>query len=193
MAGTCCRLVILGMARIACGGKPLELPHRGALVAGVAIERGMRAHQRKAVLVVLDLLHRNLPPFYRVALFAGGAELALVNVSMAVGALRRHIAENQFRVTRHARHFLVHAAQRIPGLVVIELRNAANGLPSAERVAVLARDVQRPVRTTGRLAALLGRRACGTHQRKQDQPRNSLDCSSRLRHEFFPRSFRTTL
>ena len=42
------------------------------------------------------------------------------------------------------------------------------------------------------LAALLGRRPHGTHQRKQDQPRNSPDQSSRLRHEFFPRTFRTT-
>lgn len=115
-----------------------------------------------------------------------------MNVGVAIGALGRHIAEHQLGMTRHARHFLVHAAQRISSLVVIEFWDTANRLPAAKRVTVLARGIERPVRTTGGLAALLGVRGQGTHQRKQDQPRNSPDSSSRLRHEFFPRTFRTT-
>jgi len=116
----------------------------------------MRAHQRETVLVVLDLLHRNLPSLHGVALFAGRTELAFVNIGVAGCAVCGHIAEYQFRVARHARHLFVHSAQWISGLVVIELGHAADGLPSAEGVTVLARHVQRPMRATGRLAALLG-------------------------------------
>ena len=65
------RLKLLRVAGIARGGKPLELPDRGALVAGVAIQRGVRAHQGESVLVVLDLLDGNLPSLDGVALFAG--------------------------------------------------------------------------------------------------------------------------
>ena len=192
VARTGSRLKIFRVTGIAGGLETLELTHRSALMARVAIQRRMRSHQGKTILVVLDLLHRNLPAFHGVALFASGAELALVNVGVAVGALGRHIAEYQLGMAGHAGHFFVHAAQGIPGLVVIKLRHAADGLPSTERVAVLARDIQRSMRTPGGLVALLGHRGQGTQHREQDQPRNSPDSSSRLRHEFSPRTFRTT-
>ena len=128
----------------------------------------MRAHERETVLVVLDLLYGNLPPFDGVALLARGTELPLVNISMAIGALAGHIAEHQLGVARHARHFFVHASQRIFRLIVIKLGNAADRFPSTEGVAVLARNVQWPMRAPGSLAALLRLRARSTRQRQQD-------------------------
>ena len=154
--------------------------------------------------MVLYLLHRYLPSLDRVALFASGTKLTLVNIGMAVGTLRAHVAEHQLRVARHARHFLVHAAQGIFRLVVIKLGHAADRLPSTKRVAVLAWNIQRPVWTSRSLAPLVRRHTRGTHQRKQDQPHKESDCSKptfpqkarkngvALRHEFSPRTIRTT-
>ena len=98
MTGPGCSLEIFRVTRVASGRESLELPNRRALVASVAIERRMRSHQREAVLVVLDLLYRDLPSLHRVALLAVRAELALVNVGVAVGALGRNIAEYELGV-----------------------------------------------------------------------------------------------
>src|SRR6185437_13657552 len=102
MTGPGRSLEIFCVTREARGRESLELPNRRALVASVAIERRMRSHQREAVLVVLDLLYRDLPSLHRVALLAVGAELAFVNVGVAVSALVRNIAEHQLGVARGA-------------------------------------------------------------------------------------------
>ena len=67
------------------GGRPLKIfrvagvtlrRHRcvlrrsNSLVTGVAVERSVRPQQRKAVLVLLNFPHRNLPAFYAVTLLA---------------------------------------------------------------------------------------------------------------------------
>lgn len=196
VARTGSRLKIFRVTGIAGGLETLELTHRSALMAGVAIQRRMRSHQGKTILVVLDLLHRNLPAFHGVALFASGAELALVNVGVALGTLCRHIGKHQLSVAGHARHFFVHAPQRIFRLIVIKFGHAADRLPSTKRVAVLARDIQRPVRTPGGCAGWPGRYTYHTHQHQEDQRRGSPDCSQAtlpqkarkngvaLRHEF---------
>ena len=135
----------------------MELPHGGAFVTGVALQRGVRAHQRETILVILNLLHRDLPSLDAVALFATGAELSLMNVRVAIGTSAADVAEDQLCVARGARHLQVHATQRILRLVMIEFRDTADRLPAAEGVTVLARDVQWPVRTVGGgLTALLG-------------------------------------
>jgi len=41
----------------AIGGEPLELAHRRILVAAVALQQGVRAYQREAVEMLLDVLH----------------------------------------------------------------------------------------------------------------------------------------
>lgn len=96
--------------------------------------------------MLLDLLHSNLPAFDRVALFAARTELALVNVGVAVSASLSHIGENPFEMALGASHTLVHAAERIPRLAVIKLRNVPDRLPSTQRVAILAGDIQGAVR-----------------------------------------------
>lgn len=131
----------LRVARIALRGESLELTHSRALVARGTIQGRMRTHQGEAVLVLVNLLHRDLPSLYRVALFAGGAKLTLVDIGMAVGAFLAHVCEHRLGMALGATDPLVHAAQRKSGLVVIELRNIADRLPSAQGVAVLAGDV----------------------------------------------------
>lgn len=54
----------------------------------------MRADQREAILMITNRLHRDLPALDGVARFAIRAELAAVEVRMAVRAFLTHIGEN---------------------------------------------------------------------------------------------------
>ena len=103
-------LVIVRVARVTLGWQSLELPRCGILVAGSTVQRGVRADQRKTILVLVDLLHRDLPALHRVALFARGAELTLVDVGVAVCALCADVGENWFDVTLSTSHPFMHAA-----------------------------------------------------------------------------------
>ena len=49
-------------------------------------------------------------------------------------------------MTLHTLHFLVHAAQRVAGLVVVKLRNTADRLPTQRGMAVLAGNIESTVR-----------------------------------------------
>ena len=80
--------------------------------------------------MLLNLLDRHFPSPDRVALLAIGAQLAPVNIGMAVLAALSDVAEYRLYVTLGALHLLVHAAQRITGLVVIELGNGADRVPA---------------------------------------------------------------
>jgi hypothetical protein len=55
-------------------------------MAIIALQRGVRAHQREAVKVVLNCLSGNCPPAHSMALLAVGPKLPPVNVSMAIRA-----------------------------------------------------------------------------------------------------------
>ena len=68
----------------------------------------MSAHQREAVEVILNRFHRDVPAIHGVALFAIGAELSPVNVSVAIRTCGAHILEHQLRMTLNALDFLVH-------------------------------------------------------------------------------------
>lgn len=134
------------MAGITRGGQSLELSHCRAGMTRITVQRGMRADEREAVQVLIDLLDRNVPPLDRVALLAIGAHLALVNVGVTVRAVDAHIRENRLSVALRATYALMHAAQGILGGVVIEFRDGANWFPAAECVAVLAWNTQTSVR-----------------------------------------------
>jgi hypothetical protein len=71
-------------------------------------------------------------------------------------------------------HLFVHAAERILGLIVVELGNGANGTPARSRVAVLARNRKWAVRTPSRLP--LGRwdGSIGWLPRKEQEPAENL-------------------
>lgn len=167
---------ILLVAGIAGRGKALELSDCGAGVTLIAVKRGVRTNQREAVQVLIDLLHRNIPSSDVVALLAIGTHLALVNVGVAVGALLADVGEDRLGVALNTAHAFVHAAQRILGGVVIEFRNCADRLPSAERVTVLARNVEtsvRAARSRGRLRLSdRQRRGRQNHERNHRMKKN---------------------
>jgi hypothetical protein len=106
----------------------------------------VRAQEREAVLVLLDLLQINVPALHRMTLFTVSAKLTTMNIRMAVSTAAANIAEHHLGVALRARHFLVHATKRKLRLVVVKFRKWANGLPSGSRVTILTRNVQIPVR-----------------------------------------------
>jgi len=138
-------------------------------VAGIALQGSVRSDKRKTILVVLDGLDRNVPTFHGVALFAIDAHLPFVNIGVAIGAPRTHIREDRLGVTLAAGHILVHAAQRIFGLIVIEFRDGPDGLPPNRGVTVLAGNIQIPVRTPGlrNVLALPAGRSISRRERQQ--------------------------
>ena len=125
----------------------MELAIGPALVTGIAVHRGVRSGQGKAVVVLLDLLNRHLPPPDRVAGLAIGSQLPLVNISMAVLAALSNVAEHRLDVALSAGDGLVHAAQRIARPVVVEFWNGSNRLPPACGMTILAGNREAAVRT----------------------------------------------
>ena len=142
------------MAGIAHRGHDLEFAVGGVLVAGIAVDGSVSAGQGETVIVLLNFLNRNAPSADRVALLAIRPQLAFMNVCMAVLATGPHVAEHRLHVALNTSHILVHTAQRIMGLVVIELGNSADWLPALRGVTVLARNVQIAVRATSARGAL---------------------------------------
>ena len=118
-------------------------------MARTAVQGGVGSEQREAILVLVDLLHGNLPALDGVALLAAGTELALMDVGMTICALTPHVRKYRLDVALGTGDSLMHAAQRKMGLVVVELRQVADRLPSAEGVAILTRNVQVAVRAPG--------------------------------------------
>lgn len=87
-------------------------------------------------------LNGNVPALNRVTRVAIAAELAAVNVRVAIRAFLANVREHQLDMALRTLHLFVHASQAIVRGVVIELRNAANGLPAQCCVAVFAGDVK---------------------------------------------------
>ena len=107
----------------------------------------MSAGQREAVVMILDLLDGDTPSAHRVALRAIRAQLAFMDIRVAVLALAAHIVENHLNVAGRAGHADVHAAQRVGCLIVIKFRNGTDGPPALRGMAILTRDVETTVRT----------------------------------------------
>ena len=144
-----CRLLELClMAGVARRGHGLELAVGSILVTGITIHRGVGASQRKAVVVLLNILDGHAPSPDRVALLAIRAQLALVNVSVTVLAPRSDVRKHRLHVALRARNVLVHAPQRVVGLVVIEFGDGADGLPGLCGVAILTGNIQAAVWAT---------------------------------------------
>jgi hypothetical protein len=126
----------------------LELANRRALVAVLTLYRRVSPQEREAILVILDLLDGNVPPEHRVTPRAICPHLPLVNIRVTVLTLLPNVGKHGLDVALRAFHFFVHAAQRISGLIVVELRDSADGAPRGSRVAVLARNLQGAVRAS---------------------------------------------
>src|SRR5580700_2054148 len=97
------------MAGIALRGHRLEFAGSPSLVAGIAVHRSVRPSQRKAVVMLLNLLNGNLPSTDGVALLAIRSQLALMNVGVTILATLSDAGEDQPHVTLCATHRLVHA------------------------------------------------------------------------------------
>ena len=168
---TCGRFEVCGVAGEALRGRDLEFAGRPSLVAGIAVHRGVRTSQGKAVVMLLYLPNGDLPSTDRVALLAIRPQLPPVNVRVAILATLSNTGENRPDVTFSAIHRLVQAAQWVFRLVVIEFRNSADWLPCARCVAVLTGNAQiavRTVRSSGRLRMGTSRtcRNCECQKRK---------------------------
>jgi len=141
-----CAIEILHMARQAVRGHGLELTVGRIFVAGIAIDGGMRAGQREAIVMRFDVFNSDVPAADRVALLAIRTELVLVDVGVTVGALLAHVRKHGLHVACRTSHAHVHAAQRVFGLVMVKFWNSANRLPALRGVAVCAGDVEIAVR-----------------------------------------------
>jgi hypothetical protein len=163
---------IRGVTVIALRRHRLKLAVGGAFVARIAIDRRMRSGQRESVIVLLDLLDRNLPTADRMALLAIRSQLPPMNIRMTVLASLSHVGEHRFDVTLDAGDGLVHAAQRVSRLIVIKFRNGADGSPAICRMTVLARHAQIPVGTVGACGTLRMRapRKAGERENRHEKP-----------------------
>lgn len=148
------RFEIRCVTGIALGGHGLKLAAGSAFVAGVAVHGGVRSGEGESIIVLLDLVHADLPSLHRVALLAISSQLAAVNIGVAILAALPNIAEHRFHVALHASDRLMHAAQWVSRLVMIEFRNCADRFPCARRMTVLAWNIQISVRTVRALRLL---------------------------------------
>ena len=128
---------------------PVERTHRPHLVARIAIHHRVRPNQREAILVLIDVVDRNLPPGVAVARVALRSIPPPVDIGVAVLALVVRLGEDQVGMAIRAADFRMHPAQRKTCFGVIKLRNGSNRLPSLGRVAILARNIQGPMWTVG--------------------------------------------
>ena len=134
--------VIRLMAGEAFGRHGLELAGCCAFVARIAVERRVGSGQWKTIIVILNLMHRDLPSPNRVALFAIGPKLASVNVGVAILTALSNIGEYRFYVALRTSNRLMHPEQRVTGLIVVEFRNCPDRLPRSRGVAVLTKNIQ---------------------------------------------------
>lgn len=161
-------LIVLRMAGEALRRQPYELTGGGVLMAGVALQQGVGAYERKAVLMVADRLDRDLPALYGMALLAIRSELALMNVRVAVRASRTDIAEDKIHMALGAVNLGVHTPQRIACLIVVELGDVSDRLPSGKRMAILARVSECSVRASD-LGARCRRRLLSGRRRSRKE------------------------
>lgn len=146
MAGCVGVLIVRQMTTHAGGAQAVEDACGRAFVAGIARNGGMGAQQWKPVEVVAHVRHRDLPAADRMAILAGRAHLAGVDIGVAIRAHFPHFGKHGIGVALAALYVLVHAAQRELRLrVVIELGHGAQRLPTQCGVAAFARDLQRPM------------------------------------------------
>ena len=174
-----CSLIIRLVTGNASRRKPLEPADRRALVAVFALQSCVRSEQRETILVILYLLHRNIPPLDGVAIRTIRAHLILVHIDVAVLTIFSHVREDRFHVALAALDFFMHSAQRITRLVVVELGNRSNRPPSGGRVTVLTRNGKRPMRTLS-ITALTLRKSATYGPEKEQQPECEFEMPKRV-------------
>lgn len=101
----------------------------------------MSADQRKAVLVLIDVVNRNLPAIWVVAEFTLRSIFATMKICVAILAFVWDVAEIKIRVTIHALHYRVASAQRKSGLRMCEFRFGPDWLPALRGMTLLTRNL----------------------------------------------------
>ena len=81
----------------------------GSFVTGVAVHSRVRSGKREAIVMLLDLLHADLPSLDRVALLAVRSQLPPVDIGMTILAALPDIRKHRLHVALHAGHRQVHA------------------------------------------------------------------------------------
>lgn len=115
-----------------------------------------------------------------------------MNVRVTVLASLSDVAEYHLDVTLDAGYRLVHAAQRIARLIVIEFRDRTDGPPSGRGVAVLTGNIQTSVRTV-RTTGCLRLRASRDSGNAEEQHRHQTKQPPRPKHNSPPAWPSTTL
>lgn len=166
------RGIVRCVAGVTLRGHRLKLAGGDSFVARITIHRGVRSGERKTIVVLLDLLNRNLPPANGMALLAVRAQLPAMNIGVAIVAALSDVRKDRLDVALDAGDRLMHAPQRISSLVVIELGNRTDRLPSVWCVTVLAGNIQIAVRTVR--SRSLGLRVPLAGRERQQQHRNEI-------------------
>jgi hypothetical protein len=148
----------------------LELSDRGALVAIVALHCRVSTQERKTILVISYFLDRDIPALDGVTLRAVRTHLSLVNVGVTILTMLADLGEYRPGMALRALHLFVHAAKRIPRLVVIELRNVANRTPPCRGMAVLTGNRERTMRTSRGHPLRRGKGHTGSGPAEKQQP-----------------------
>ena len=125
--------------------------------------------------MIFHLLDGDVPTLNRVTLRAIRPHLPLVNVSVAILAVLPHVSEHWLDVALRALHFFMHAAKGILGLVVVELRNGADGTPARGSVAVFTRYGKGTVRTSSGFPLRRGCRRTSRLPGKEQKPAQDLN------------------
>lgn len=142
-------VIVLDVTRYARCAQPGELADRTCFMTRLAINAGVRAHQREPVLVSFYGLHGDIPASDRMASFTFSAKLTAMYVCMAVGALHSHVRKNKVCMTQAARNARMHSTKGGSGLVVVEIRVGPDRSPVDRGVAILAGHAEVAVRVTG--------------------------------------------
>jgi hypothetical protein len=120
----------------------------------------VHSKQGETILVILHLLHGDIPALDGMALLAIRSHLPLVNIGVAIRTVLPNVGECRLDVAQNTVHLLVHAPQRILGLVVIELKNLTDTLPTRGGMTILTGKGNRAVRVSSlpvlRLSAASG-------------------------------------
>lgn len=82
-------------------------------------------------------------------LFAIASELTAVNIRVAVRADLGSVGKSEPDVTLAAIQRHMQSPERVSGLIVIELRGGADGIPARRRMTICTGDPQRVMRTAG--------------------------------------------
>jgi len=123
----------------------------------------------------LDRLERYLPPKDRVALRAVGAKFPPVNVCVAVRAVPANVRKHRLHMALGAGDFLVHPAQRVSRLVVIEFRYRADRAPAGVGMTILTGNGECTVRTSSALPLCTSRGSVCWSPEQQYDPKENLD------------------